>query len=170
MRGLSIALLMGLALLMIIAGTALAQEVQITIPAVEVEVTAQSINGMPLGKYAIVGLNCEGFNETGLGNLTAVIPIPSTGSISCRAYASSFGVAVTKDVVITASESGEVIPVTVVIPVSGLLIPGVGFVPISTLILIAVAILVIIIIVIIGLMEYARWRRERLARLLKPPE
>lgn len=157
-------------ILIIMTTMAFAQQIQVSLPAVKVEVTAESINGMPLDKYAIVGLNCAQFNETNLGNVSAVIPIPSTGSITCTAYAYSFGVSTNKTITLTTNESGQVIPVTVVVPVSGVLVPGVGFIPISTLILITVVLIIVIIIIIIGLLEYNRWRRERMARLLKPPE
>ncbi len=155
-----------------IAPVSHAQQVQlpIYIPAVNVSVTALSANGMPLTKYAVVGLSCAGYNVSNLGLVSAVIPIPSTGSITCRAYAYSFGAYSSRTVVITANESGEVVSVTLVIPVSGYYVPGIGFVPIGTLILIAVAIIIIAVLIAIGLMEYARWRRERLARLIRPPE
>ncbi len=143
----------------------------IYIPAVNVSITALSANGMPLTRYAIVGLSCAGYNVSSLGLISAVIPIPSTGSITCKAYAYSFGVYSSKTVVLTANESGgETISVTLVVPVSGYYVPGIGFVPISTLIAIAVAIIILIVLIVIGLMEYARWRRERLARLIRPPE
>ncbi|GAB6947431.1 hypothetical protein JCM16161A_15610 [Vulcanisaeta sp. JCM 16161] len=149
-----------------------AQQVQLPvyIPAVNVSITALSANGMPLTKYAIVGLQCAGYNVSSLGLMSAVIPIPSTGSITCKAYAYSFGVYSSKTVTLTANESGETVSVTLVIPVSGYYVPGIGFVPISTLIAIAVAVIIIIVLITIGLIEYARWRRERLARLIRPPE
>ncbi|WP_243665834.1 hypothetical protein [Vulcanisaeta sp. JCM 16159] len=53
---------------------------------------------------------------------------------------------------------------------SGYYVPGIGFVPVGTLIAIAVAIIMVVILIVIGLIEYARWRRERLARLIRPPE
>lgn len=60
--------------------------------AVNVSINALSANGMPLTKYAIVGLQCAGYNVSNLGPINVVIPIPSTGSITCKAYAYSFGV------------------------------------------------------------------------------
>ena len=165
-------MIMALAIIMGIASVSYAQQVQlpIYIPAVNVSITALSANGMPLAKYAIVGLSCAEYNVSNVGLMNVIIPIPSTGSITCRAYAYSFGVYSSRTVVLTANESGESISVTLVIPVSGYYMPGIGFVPISTLIAIAVAIIIIIILIVIGLIEYARWRRERLARLIRPPE
>ena len=152
---------MALMALLGVALTSYAQQVQLPvyIPAVNVSITALSANGMPLTRYAIVGLSCAEYNVSNLGLVSAVIPIPSTGSITCKAYAYSFGV-----------YSSKTISVTLVIPVSGYYVPGIGFVPVGTLIAIAVVILIIIILIVIGLMEYARWRRERLARLIRPPE
>ncbi len=152
--------------------TSYAQQVQlpIYIPAVNVSITALSANGMPLTKYAIVGLSCAEYNVSNLGLVSAVIPIPSTGSITCKAYAYSFGMYSSKTIVLTANESGEAISVTLVIPVSGYYVPGIGFVPLGTLVTIAIVILITIILIVIGLMKYARWRRERLARLIRPPE
>ncbi|WP_243665835.1 hypothetical protein [Vulcanisaeta sp. JCM 16159] len=71
-----------------------AQQTQLPvyIPAVNVSINALSANGMPLTKYAIVGLQCAGYNVSNLGPINVVIPIPSTGSITCKAYAYSFGV------------------------------------------------------------------------------
>ena len=163
---------MALMALLGVALTSYAQQVQLPvyIPAVNVSITALSANGMPLTKYAIVGLSCAEYNVSNLGLVSAVIPIPSTGSITCKAYAYSFGVYSSKTIVLTANESGETISVTLVIPVSGYYVPGIGFVPVGTLVAIAVVILIIIILIVIGLMEYARWRRERLARLIRPPE
>ncbi|WP_243678283.1 hypothetical protein [Vulcanisaeta distributa] len=164
------------AVLIALLGVALvsyAQQVQLPvyIPAVNVSITALSANGMPLAKYAIVGLQCAGYNVSNLGLISVVIPIPSTGSITCKAYAYSFGVYSSKTVVLTANESGgETISVTLVVPVSGYYVPGIGFIPVGTLIAIAVAIIIAVILIAIGLIEYARWRRERLARLIRPPE
>ncbi len=172
MRGLYIIIIVLALIAITVITNAHAQQVQLPvyIPAVNVEVTALSANGMPLTKYAIVGISCEQFNMSNVGSISTVIPIPSTGSITCKAYAYSFGVYSSKTIVLTANESGETIPITLVIPVSGYYVPGIGFVPIGTLIAIAVIIIVVIILVVIGLIEYARWRRERLARLIRPPE
>ncbi|ADN50269.1 hypothetical protein [Vulcanisaeta distributa] len=161
-----------LLILLGIALTSCAQQIQlpIYIPAVNVSITALSANGMPLTKYAIVGLSCAGYNVSSLGLISVVIPIPSTGSITCKAYAYSFGVYSSKTVVLTANESGETVSVTLMVPVSGYYVPGIGFVPISTLVAIAVVIIIVIVLIVISLMEYARWRRERLARLIRPPE
>ncbi len=162
-------------ILMVLLSIALvlhAQQTQLSIhiPAVNVSITALSANGMPLTKYAIVGLSCAEYNVSNVGLMSVIIPIPSTGSITCRAYAYSFGVYSSRTVVLTANESGEAISVALVIPVSGYYVPGIGFVPISTLIVIAVVIIIVIILIVIGLIEYSRWRRERLARLIRPPE
>ncbi len=159
--------------LMALLGIALvlhAQQTQLPIyvPAVNVSITALSANGMPLAKYAIVSLSCAGYNVSNIGSVSTVIPIPSTGSITCRAYAYSFGMYSNKTVVLTAGENGETVSVTLVIPVSGYYMPGIGFVPVGTLIVITIVIIIIIILIIIGLIEYARWRRERLARLIRP--
>ncbi|WP_243675144.1 hypothetical protein [Vulcanisaeta distributa] len=150
-----------------------AQQTQLPvyIPAVNVSINALSANGMPLTKYAIVGLQCAGYNVSNLGPpINVVIPIPSTGSITCEAYAYSFGVYSSRTVVLTANEDGETVSITLVVPVSGYYVPGIGFVPVGTLIAIAVAIIVVVILIVIGLIEYARWRREKLARLIRPPE
>ncbi|ADY01927.1 hypothetical protein VMUT_1725 [Vulcanisaeta moutnovskia 768-28] len=172
MRSQYLLMIMALAILMGIASVLYAQQVQlpIYIPAVNVSITALSANGMPLTKYATVGLSCAGYNVSNIGLMSTVIPIPSTGSITCRAYAYSFGVYSSKTVILTANESGEAISVTLVVPVSGYYVPGIGFIPIGTLIAIAVVIIIVIILIVIGLIEYARWRRERLARLIRPPE
>lgn len=161
---------LSLAILGLGAATAVAQQIQITIPAVNVEVTALSANGMPLTKYAIVGLTCGQFNISNVGSVSTVIPIPSTGEITCKAYAYSFGVYSSRTIVLTANESGETIPVTLVIPVSGYYVPGIGFVPIGTLVALAVIVVIVVVLIAIAIIEYNNWRRKRLARLIKPPE
>ncbi len=166
------ALALVLSLMLVGIYTAYAQQVQLPvyIPAVNVYVRALSANGMPLTKYAIVGLTCAQYNVSGVGGVSVVIPIPSTGSITCTAYAYSFGIYANRTVTLTANESGETIPITLVIPVSGYYVPGIGFVPVGALVAIAVAIVIIIILIVIALIEYSNWRRRRLARLIKPPE
>jgi len=161
-----------LSLLLAGINAVLAQQIQLPvyIPAVNVSITALSANGMPLTKYAIVGITCAQYNVSNIGQISAVIPIPSTGSITCKAYAYSFGVYSSKTIVLTTNESGESIPVTLVIPVSGYYVSGIGFVPVGTLVAIAVVIIIIIILITIALIEYSNWRRKRLARLIKPPE
>lgn len=167
---LTLIILLSLIILSLSTIPTIAQQIQITIPAVNITITALSANGMPLTKYAIVGLNCEGLNTSEVGHLSTVIPIPSTGSITCKVYAYSFGIYSSKNITLTTSKSGETIPITLVIPVTGYYVPGIGFIPISTLIAIAIAIIIVIVLIVIALIEYYNWRKTRLARLIKPPE
>jgi hypothetical protein len=62
----------------------------------------------------------------------------------CNITGYSYGAIARKGVILTTEESGQVVPITLTIPVSGYYIPGVGFVPTSTLILLAVVIIIII--------------------------
>jgi predicted signal transduction protein with EAL and GGDEF domain len=81
----------------------------------------------------------------------------------CNITGYSYGKVAWEGVILTMEQSGQAVPITLTIPVSGYYIPGVGFVPTSTFILLAVVIIIIIILIVILLIEYTFWRRRRLA-------
>jgi membrane protein YdbS with pleckstrin-like domain len=87
----------------------------------------------------------------------------------CNITGYSYGAIARKGVILTMEQSGQVVPITLTIPVSGYYIPGTGFVPIFTLVLLTVVIIIIILLLIILLVEYSNWRRRRIAKLLGPP-
>ncbi len=145
--------------------------IQVSVPAVELTVTPVSASGAPLTTQATVNVTCAGVPiASGVGQQTVVVPIPSSGSITCTITGYSYGKTASTTVTLTSSEAGQTITRTLTIPVSGYYIPGVGFVPVSTFILLAVVIIIIIILIVILLIEYSNWRRRRLAGLLGPPK
>jgi len=145
--------------------------IQVSVPAVELTVTPVSASGAPLTTEATVNVTCNGVPiASGVGQQTVVVPIPSSGSIICTISGYSYGKSASTTVTLTSSQAGQTITKTLTIPVSGYYIPGVGFVPTSTFILLAVVIIIIIILIVILLIEYSNWRRKRLAGLLGPPK
>jgi hypothetical protein len=149
--------------------------IQVSVPAVELTVTPVSASGAPLMSEATVNVTCQTPSGTvpvasGVGSQTVVVPIPSSGSITCTVAGYSYGKSASTTVTLTSSQAGQTITKTLTIPVSGYYIPGVGFVPVSTFILLAVVIIIIIILIVILLIEYSNWRRRRLAGLLGPPK
>jgi len=145
--------------------------IQVSVPAVELTVTPVSASGAPLTTEATVNVTCNGVPiASGVGQQTVVVPIPSSGSITCTINGYSYGKSASTTVTLTSSQAGQTITKTLTIPVSGYYIPGVGFVPTSTFILLAVVIIIIIILIVILLIEYSNWRRKRLAGLLGPPK
>jgi len=145
--------------------------IQVSVPAVELTVTPVSASGAPLTTEATVNITCSGVPiASGVGQQTVVVPIPSGGSITCTINGYSYGKSASTTVTLTSSQAGQTITKTLTIPVSGYYIPGVGFVPTSTFILLAVVIIIIIILIVILLIEYSNWRRRRLAGLLGPPK
>ncbi|ADN50250.1 hypothetical protein [Vulcanisaeta distributa] len=145
--------------------------IQVSVPAVELTVTPVSASGAPLTTQATVNVTCSGVPiASGVGQQTVVVPIPSSGSITCTITGYSYGKSASTTVTLTSSQAGQTITKTLTIPVSGYYIPGVGFVPVSTFILLAVVIIIIIILIVILLIEYSNWRRRRLAGLLGPPK
>jgi len=145
--------------------------IQVSVPAVELTVTPVSASGAPLTTEATVNVTCSGVPiASGVGQQTVVVPIPSSGSITCTINGYSYGKSASTTVTLTSSQAGQTITKTLTIPVSGYYIPGVGFVPTSTFILLAVVIIIIIILIVILLIEYSNWRRKRLAGLLGPPK
>jgi len=145
--------------------------IQVSVPAVELTVTPVSASGAPLMSEATVNVTCNGVTvASGVGQKTVVVPIPSSGSITCTINGYSYGKTASTTVTLTSSQAGQTITRTLTIPVSGYYIPGVGFVPTSTFILLAVVIIIIIILIVILLIEYSNWRRKRLAGLLGPPK
>ena len=138
--------------------------IYVNIPAAELIITPLSASGMPLTTQALISVTCDNhFVDSGVGPQVVVVPIPSSGSIMCNITGYSYGKVAWEGVILTTEESGQVVPITLTIPVSGYYIPGVGFVPTSTLILLAVVIIIIIILIVILSIEYAFWRRRRLA-------
>jgi hypothetical protein len=145
--------------------------IQVSVPAVELTVTPVSASGAPLTTEATVNVTCSGVTlASGVGQQTVVVPIPSSGSITCTISGYSYGKSASTTVTLTSAQAGQTITKTLTIPVSGYYIPGVGFVPTSTFILLAVVIIIIIILIVILLIEYSNWRRKRLAGLLGPPK
>ena len=96
------------------------------------------------------------FVDSGVGpQVVVVVPIPSSGSMMCNITGYSYGAIARKGVILTMEKSGQAVPITLTILVSGYYMPSVGFVPINTYILLTI--------------EYSNWRRRRLAGLLGPP-
>jgi hypothetical protein len=127
---------------------------------------------MPLTTLALINVTCDNhFVDSGVGpQVVVVVPIPSSGSIMCNITGYSYGKAAWEGVILTTEESGQVVPITLTIPVSGYYIPGIGFVPTITYVLLTVVIMIIIILIMVLLIEYSNWRRKRLAGLLGPPK
>jgi hypothetical protein len=152
-----------------VTGSNATTPLQISVPAVQLTVTPVSASGQPLTTEATVNVTCGGVPiASGVGTQTVVAPIPSSGSITCTLAGYSYGKSVSTTVTLTSSEAGQTITRTLTIPVSGYYVPGVGFVPTSTFILLAVVIIIVIILIVILLVEYSNWRRRRLAGLLGP--
>jgi hypothetical protein len=139
--------------------------IYVNIPAAELIITPLSASGAPLTTQALINVTCDNhFVDSSVGpQVVVVVPIPSSGSIMCNITGYSYGAIARKGVILTMEESGQAVPITLTIPVSGYYIPGVGFVPTSTFILLAVVIIIIIILIVILSIEYAFWRRRRLA-------
>jgi hypothetical protein len=144
--------------------------IYVNIPAAELVITPASASGMPLTTLALINVTCDNhFVDSGVGPQVVVVPIPSSGSMMCNITGYSYGKAAWEGVILTMEQSGQVVPITLTIPVSGYYIPGTGFVPIFTLVLLTVVIIIIILLLIILLVEYSNWRRRRIAKLLGPP-
>jgi hypothetical protein len=148
--------------------------IYVNIPAAELVITPVSASGMPLTTQALINVACDNhFVDSGVGLQVVVVPIPSSGSIMCNITGYSYGAIARKGVILTMERSGQVVPITLTVPVSGYYIPGIGFVPISMFIditiLLGVVIMIIIILIVILLIEYSNWRRRRIAKLLGPP-
>ncbi len=152
--------------------------IQVTIPAARVEALALSANKVPLGSNAIMSVTCmlDGkpiVVRTVKGDrVTVFLPIPYdvyTGkkSIVCNVTAEAFGAK--KSITITVPAKGGVVTREVIVPVSGIVLPGGAFIPMQTLITALVVALIVIIIVVIGLMEYSTWRRKRLVSIIGAP-
>jgi len=138
--------------------------IYVNIPAAELVITPVSASGAPLTTQALINVTCDNhFVDSGVGPQVVVVPIPSSGSMMCNITGYSYGAIARKGVILTMEQSGQAVPITLTIPVSGYYIPGVGFVPTSTFILLAVVIIIIMILIVILLIEYTFWRRRRLA-------
>ncbi|WP_243679476.1 hypothetical protein [Vulcanisaeta souniana] len=149
--------------------------IQVSVPAVELTVTPVSASGAPLTNEATVNVTCQTPSgavpvASGVGSQTVTVPIPSSGSITCTVTGYSYGKSASTTVTLSSSQAGQTMTQTLTIPVSGYYIPGVGFVPTSTFILLAVVIIIVVILIVILLIEYSNWRRKRLAGLLGPPK
>jgi len=137
--------------------------IYVNIPAAELIITPVSASGMPLTTLALINVTCDNhFVDLGVGPQVVVVPIPSSGSIMCNITGYSYGKAAWKGVILTTEESGQVVPITLTIPVSGYYIPGVGFVPTSTFILLAVLTILLTILIVMLLIYYAFWIRRKL--------
>jgi len=133
--------------------------IYVNIPTAELIITPVSASRMPLTTQALINVTCDNhFVDSGVGPQVVVVPIPSSGSITCNVTGYSYGKMAWEGVILTTEESGQVVPITLTIPVSGYYIPGVGFVPTSTLILLAVVIIILTILIVMLLIEYAFWR------------
>jgi hypothetical protein len=110
--------------------------IYVNIPAAELIITPVSASGMPLTTLALINVTCDNhFVDSGVGLQVVVVPIPSSGSIMCNITGYTYGKAAWKGVILTMEQSGQVVPITLTIPVSGYYMPSVGFVPINTYIL-----------------------------------
>jgi len=144
--------------------------IYVNIPAAELVITPVSASGMPLTTQALINIACDNhFIDSGVGPQVVVVPIPSSGSIMCNITGYSYGAIARKGVILMMEQSGQVVPITLTIPVSGYYIPGIGFVPTITYVLLTVVIMIIIILIMVLLIEYNNWRRRRIAKLLGPP-
>jgi Na+/melibiose symporter-like transporter len=101
---------------------------------------------------AVVNITCSGIPiASGVGQQTVVVPIPSSGSITCTITGSSNGKAAATTVTLTSSQAGQVITRTLVIPVSEYYTPNMGFIMLITVIALLVAVLAVLIVVILRL-------------------
>ncbi|GEM_PF-1302179 len=143
--------------------------IQIKIPATKVVVTALSSTGAVLGEIATINMTCGEYSTAGVGKIEDVIPIPKEGTIACTIVGTAAGVVGTTSVTLSTADVEKVREIKLTIPVAGWYIPGLGFIPLSEIILIIVVLIIVIIIIVIGLIEYSQWRRRKLAALLGPP-
>jgi hypothetical protein len=110
--------------------------IYVNIPAAELIITPASASGMPLTTLALINVTCGNhFVDSGVGPQVVIVPIPSSGSIMCNITGYSYGKVAWEGVILTMEQSGQVVPITLTIPVSGYYIPGIGFVPTITYIL-----------------------------------
>jgi len=127
-----------------------AEPITITVPSAELVVTPVNPSGGALVS-AVVNITCSGIPiASGVGQQTVVVPIPSSGSITCTITGSSNGMAATT-VTLTSSQAGQVITRTLVIPVSEHYTPNMGFIMLITVIALLVAVLAVLIVVILRL-------------------
>ena len=154
--------------------------VYVKIPGVKLVAYALSANKIPLGSVATTSIVCTYDGKiiattTVRGDTASVLfPLPYdvvTGkkTIRCTVSAQAAGANSTTTVTITAKDAKKVVSVRVIVPVSGIVLPGGTFVPMQTLITALVVALIVIIIIVIGLMEYSTWRRKRLVSIIGAP-
>ena len=125
--------------------------ITMTVPSAELVVVPVSPSGGALVN-AVVNITCSGIPiASGVGQQTVVIPIPSSGSITCTITGSSNGRAAATTVTLTSSQAGQVITRTLVIPVSEYYTPNMGFIMLITVIALLVAVLAVLIVVILRL-------------------
>jgi len=128
-----------------------AEPITITVPSAELVVTPVNPSGGALVN-AVVNITCSGIPiASGVGQQTVVVPIPSSGSITCTITGSSNGMAAATTVTLTSSQAGQVITRTLVIPVSEYYTPNMGFIMLITVIALLVAVLAVLIVVILRL-------------------
>ncbi len=154
--------------------------VYVRIPGAELKVYALSANRVPLGSAATTSITCM-YNgkiiatTTVRGDTASVMfPLPydvvvGKRTIRCVVSAQAAGVNKTETVTIGRENAGKVVKATLVVPISGVVLPGGTFVPMQTLITALVVALIVIIIIVIGLMEYNTWRRKRLVSIIGAP-
>jgi len=93
-----------------------AEPITMTVPSAELVVTPVSPSGGALVN-AGVNITCSGIPiASGVGQQTVVVPIPSSGSITCTITGSSNGMAAATTVTLTSSQAGQVITVKLTVP------------------------------------------------------
>ena len=128
-----------------------AEPITMTVPSAELVITPVNPSGGALVN-AGVNITCSGIPiASGVGQQTVVVPIPSSGSITCTITGSSNGMAAATTVTLTSSQAGQVITRTLVIPVSEHYTPNMGFIMLITVIALLVAVLAVLIVVILRL-------------------
>jgi hypothetical protein len=93
-----------------------AEPITITVPSAELVVTPVDPSGETLVS-AVVNITCSGIPiASGVGQQAVVVPIPSSGSITCTITGSSNGRAAATTVTLTSSQAGQVITVKLTVP------------------------------------------------------
>jgi hypothetical protein len=93
-----------------------AEPITMTVPSAELVVVPVNPSGETLVN-AGVNITCSGIPIAGgVGQQTVVVPIPSSGSITCTITGSSNGKAAATTVTLTSSQAGQVITVKLTVP------------------------------------------------------
>ena len=123
-----------------------AEPIAIRVPSAELVVVPVSPSGGALVS-AVVNITCSGIPiASGVGQQTVVVPIPSSGSITCTITGSSNGKAAVTTVTLTSSQAGQAITRTLVIPVNEYYTPNMDFIMLITVVAVIAIILAVILV------------------------